>query len=680
MINEDLITYIQSQLRKNHSLDEIKLKLEKAGWHSDDIAEGFDKINPPTIIPKVIPLEPKVINLPIDKKEQVLSTDKYRELPEVATQSNNPIVPITPKAPIITTTIQNTTPEPVRPGIVSYPVSESLIEKVVTSTTPMSSFSAQSPGEVKPIFIPREESIPTLIPKPIPASIQPIPIPKPNVDGITRVIPEGAMITTLSKDIIDSDNLIKSSSNKSSKKKIIIISIIILLCLVGGTVFAMMSGLITIPAFSFIKKDPKVLLLKTPMTLNALSSYKSETHASISLPSFANITNGLVTGEPVISINKDSFSINTEGKIQKDVSGLTTLSEYTLNLRSSLLKEDINSNIKHDGVTSFVSVPNLEVILGESAPPLGTISIKNNEISSLLSLIPSTYAEKLKSADTYNILAQGIPSSLDASITNSIKEFINNTDVSEKEAENIRNTPTYHYQVAVERQEVKKLLKSIVDPLVTNLSFTEKKNIDEALGSTIVNSFDVWVGKSDSLIHQYKISLSLPLSKVISLDDRGISGNVVTLDLQTTFYDFDVPNNISIPEDATPLNDFTKLMTDKNIKNTLSALKPATLILRNAVGSYGKRASLTGSCTDPVPSSLFSPVGHTKGAMTSVGTIASTMNTLLNLTNNNGACFSTLNAWAVAVPLASAPSQSYCVDALGASVILETPLTGTVCK
>ncbi len=31
MINEDLITFIQSQLRKNHSRDEITSKLEKAG-------------------------------------------------------------------------------------------------------------------------------------------------------------------------------------------------------------------------------------------------------------------------------------------------------------------------------------------------------------------------------------------------------------------------------------------------------------------------------------------------------------------------------------------------------------------------------------------------------------------------------------------------------------------------
>ncbi len=648
--------------------------------HQNLKKQGFEKINPPKATSKPITPEPSIITSPsTEKKEQVVGVDTYRELPEVATVSNNPIVPITPK-PLINPVVQDTNQYNIKPGIVSYQVPESTIvkqEKILTPT-PMSSFSAQSPTEVKPVFIRKEESIPTLIPKPIPTPLQPI--PKPNVDGITRSIPEGAILTTLSKDIIDSDNLIRSSNKKSNKTKIVVVSIIILLCLAFGTVFAMRSGFISIPAFSFIKKDPKILLLKTPMTLNALSSYKSETLVSISMPSFANITNGLVTGEPVASINKDSFSLTTEGKIQKDKITLTTLSEYTLNLRSSLLKDDINSNIKYNGTTSFISIPDLEVILGENTPPLGTVSIKNNEISSLLSLIPSLYAEKLKSADTYNILARGLPSSIDTSITNSLKEFINNTDVSEKEPEDIRNTPTYHYQVTVDRQEVKKLLKSIIDPLAANLSDTEKKNLDEALGSTVVNSFDIWVGKNDSLIHQYKISLSIPLSKVISLDDKGISGNIVTLDLQTTFYDFDIPNSISIPENATPLPDFIKLMSDQNIKNTLSSLKPATLILRNAEGSYGKRASLTGSCVNPVASSLFSPVGHTKGAMTSVGTIANIMNTLLSLTNNNGSCFSTLNAWAVAVPLLSAPNSSYCVDALGTSVVLQTPLTGTICK
>jgi len=673
MINEDLITFIQSQIRKNHSRDEITARLIKAGWHTEDIAEGFQKINPPKIIQKSAPVPS--VKVPLQEiKEPVKSKDIYREQPEESITSA-PIIPIKSKDPI-SLAPENIDEDIVKTGTVSYPVPEPVIEKskpvVSAPIIQPSSFSSQSSSEVKPIFIRKEESIPTLIPK-APS--------KPLVDSVVRNIPDGALITTLSRDIIASNDLIRENPPKKNNKLAAILIIVVILSLIGGTVFAMVSGYITIPAFSFIKKDPKVALLSTPLTLDALQSYKSQTNIMISLPSFANITNGLISGDPVTSKNKDSISLNIGGTIQQDQNRISPLlSDYTLNIKSSLLKNDIDSNLKYNGTTSFISVPNLSDILGENSPPPGVIFVENNQISSLLSLIPHAFADKIKDADIYNILSGKVPSSINNITQEALKEFINSADVTEKTPENIRGVDAYHYQITIDRQNTKNFLTSVLDPFITSLSNDEKKNINEAIGSTTLNSFEVWVGKDDSLIHQYKFSIAIPLSKVINLEDKGIAGNIVTLDWQTTFYGFDVKNNISIPNDALPLPDFIKLINDQNLKNTLSSFKLEASRLRNAEGSYGKRANLKGSCTEPTPSSLFSPTGHTKGASTSVGAIASSMNKILGMTNNVGSCFSTLNAWAIAVPLASDPTTQYCIDGLGSSIVITNLLNGSVCK
>lgn len=677
MINEDLITFIQSQIRKNHSRDEITSRLVKAGWHTEDIAEGFQKINPPKIVQRSIPVSNTKPSLP-EVKEPIKNTDIYREQLEVTTV-NGPILPIRPKDPISSIS-QGDGEDIIKSGTVSYPVPEPAIIKPKPIITPQvaqpSSFSTQSSLEVKPVFIRKEESIPTLIPKAPPTSS------KPSVDSVVRNIPEGALLTTLSRDIIASNDLIRENNPpKKNKKLVAILVTVIALSIIGGTVFAMMSGYITIPSFSFIKKDPKIALLSTPLTLNALQSYKSDTLISISLPSFANITNGLISGDPVTSKNKDSISLNIAGVIkQKAESPSSSLSDYSLNIKSSLLKNDINSNLKYDGKTSFINIPDLSAILEETAPPARVVSIKNDQIGLLLSLIPNDLADKVRSADIYNILSGKIPSSINSSTADALKDFINSADVAEKAPEIIRNVDTYHYQITIDRQSTKNFLTSILDPFITTLSDSEKKNLNEAIGATTLNSFEVWIGKDDSLIHQYEFSMAIPLSKVISLEDKGIAGNIVTLDWQSTFYDFNIPNTISMPNDALPIEDFIKLIIDQKIKITLSSFKSEALRLRNAEGSYGKRANLKGSCTDPIPSSLFSPVGHTKGSATAVGTIAGTMNNILSTTNGVGSCFSTLNAWAIAVPLASNPASLYCVDGLGSSVILTAPLNSTVCK
>src|SRR4051812_30072513 len=62
MVTEDLILYIDSQLKKTTGENIIRLRLLNAGWHPEDIEEGFTKAKTPEIKAPVLSTyeEPKV--------------------------------------------------------------------------------------------------------------------------------------------------------------------------------------------------------------------------------------------------------------------------------------------------------------------------------------------------------------------------------------------------------------------------------------------------------------------------------------------------------------------------------------------------------------------------------------------------------------------------------------------
>lgn len=79
MITEDLIAYIQAQLRKNISVSIITSRLIDAGWHSADVAEAFRKIAPPVVAPAPIPVATTSVPVNITPVEKKDGPDLYRE-------------------------------------------------------------------------------------------------------------------------------------------------------------------------------------------------------------------------------------------------------------------------------------------------------------------------------------------------------------------------------------------------------------------------------------------------------------------------------------------------------------------------------------------------------------------------------------------------------------------------
>ncbi len=252
MITEDLIDYIKSQRKKNILDTEITLKLAKAGWHSEDIKQGFEKLNPPVVkkaepvitlpTPMVVP-SISAINLVVPEIEA--KKDMIQVVEPVKTVYQ-PIVPITPKIAIAPIEIPKPAPiKNIDPNInnetVSFVIPESVVKKAEPLITPV----VQNPVEVKPLPTQVEPKLvlPTI------ESVSPV-----NTNPlINSVLPESAVLKTFSRDILAYNSSTEQEIPQDKKKKFIIILIIILaLSLIGGLVFGMTSGYISLP-FSFIK-------------------------------------------------------------------------------------------------------------------------------------------------------------------------------------------------------------------------------------------------------------------------------------------------------------------------------------------------------------------------------------------------------------------------------------------
>lgn len=670
MITEDLIAYIQTQIRKNISNDIIASRLRNAGWHELDIEEALRKVTPPA--PKEeqpSSTRPAYIepSTPTFEKETYKIADQYRELPEAS---------IPKETPVIDQTIETLSTSPKE---ISAPVSKPIVRRpepvmyIIPGTDLSSIKTVKSTIETATYIEPTpkiEEPIPTLIPKtptsPVATAIKPL-ASSPTINNL----PRNALISSYAEDLsLASINQGKNVINKMRLPMKITI-MIVFLSIVGGVVFAL--------APNFIKKDTKTLLLTAPITFGALDSYKSQTKASISLPSFANIAAGLVGGDAVSSTDRDSISIYTEGLINQH-NGMATSSKYKMTFGSSVWSEDIVTDVFYDGIKSYMNIPSLIQILGKNAPVAQTVSIQKGKFKVLSQLFPSYLQSQVSMIDIDKMLSKGVDPYTNTNTGIAYKEFITTADIIEKSPESISGTPTYHYQINADKQATKKLLSSLADFFLINSSKDTAKFLEESLGTITLDTFEVWIGKKDNNIHQYRFVLSIPLSKVIGLDDKGIAGNKVTLDWMSTFSNFNIQNDITMPQDAVPIEDFIKKIDDMKIIDTVSPLKSIASDLFDSTGSFGNKSNPSGSCTEPTPGSLFSPINHSKIVATTIGNISSTMNTIIDLTDGVGSCYSTPKAWAVAFPLASEPNLFFCVDSMNTINITSTPLVDTACK
>lgn len=725
MITEDLIAYIQAQHRKNVSDNIIKSRLKDAGWYDEDVSEAFRKIMPPpapsiiSTIPQPISKPPILENpsitvAPINISEKNVSqekTDPYREKfiqdePKIISDKVWAPIKFTPKEPTVYAIPQvekklelQITPTQ-NSGIIKPIFSQSFSE----ANQKIPSLKQNSPvsAEIKPVQQPNtetrlevrsEELIPGLISKQSPVEESkpinknyPLSGLKFNSDAPKVVspmasdLPNNALLHSYQRALISATEINEGLFKKKRNKFLKWLLVILFISIIGGSVFAIEEGYVKLPPlhFSFIKKDPKSILIAAPIMLNELKGYKIETEASLTLPAFADITSGLLSGEAVLSKDKDSFSIVAKGIVNND-SQLNPIFDYKATLSSSLFEDKIVTNIKHNDLISIITIPDLTEVLGPNAPKPTNVSVPKGQFDSFFEMLPESIRSKVGKIDIDKFLSVGALSYINDETNSIFKEFVSSATVIEKAQENIEGTLSYHYELSADREATKKLLREFIGIFTTDLSQEDKANIDESLGAVTLDSLEVWIGKEDGKIHQYAFTLKSPLSRIIGLDDKGIAGNVVSFDWKTSYYDFDVHNNVSFPEKAMSLEDFMKIVADMKIKDKIYSFKLLADNFHNAVGSFGKRSNTAGSCLNPIQNSIFSPIGHPKGASVAVGDIASLMNDILGTTMGVSSCYSSPNAWAISVPLVSDPALSFCLDSTGITKTINTPIQSTAC-
>jgi hypothetical protein len=503
-------------------------------------------------------------------------------------------------------------------------------------------------------------------------------------DLLMRSLPKMAMLSSYSSDLLSANikekDIVKKKRFKALKSVVFILIILVLML----TVFGVVSGYINIP---FIKKDPKILLLNNSKILSSLQSYKTETNIKISLPSLASITSGLITGEVVSTSEKDFVSIVSNGVLDRN--GEMILSDDSIIIESSLLSEDINTNIKNNITNSdlFIAIPDLSQVIKENIPKPALVKINKQQFELIPPIFSADIESKLKKVDLYKLLSNGMPSFVDNEILGVYDEFINNADILEKGQENIKGIDTYHYSINTERQTVKQLLSKMLDGFTSDLSIEDKEGLAKVFGAISIESLDVWVGKGDSNIYQYNVVLNIPISKIVGFEDKSIGDNMINLSWKTTYYDFNIPNDISIPSDSIPVTDFIKNLNEAKLKNVVSSFKQTATNLFNTDGSYGKVSNKDGSCMEPISGSLFSPLGHKKASVSTVSAISSSLNNILKTTNNNGLCYSTSKAWSFTIPIADdyvsipiQPKYFFCIDSAGSTKELINPPISVVCE
>lgn len=509
-------------------------------------------------------------------------------------------------------------------------------------------------------------------------------------------LPKIAPISTFSKDMEEAMEKARQEKSKTGlqrtkNKKLLKWGglVLVILVLVGSLSWLFVTGKINLKNINipFINKDPRSLIVKNSQLLASLDSYKAETILEIKTPSFANISAGLLTGEAIPSLDKDNLVIGSNAVFSRQNGEM--LSDNSISVSGTILEEFVSGRIHSDGKNTYLSFPDLSKVLKETTTLKGSIKIDNQEfylVSSLFGPRASRIVEKIK---LQKILTSGISSYIDEETLGSYDDLIKNVQITKKGEEVIKGVNTIHYSINPDKELFKNLIKKILERFSGDINDTDLSNIDTVIGSTKVSSFDVWVGKGNNAIYQYNIVLEIPMTKVFGFEDKSIGNDTMSISFKVTYFDFNLPNNISIPNGYTEISEFVKSAKIENVKNKVREFIVLADNLKKIEKKYGVKPNPQGSCMEPVAGSLFSPTGHSKSAVLPVSEISSFLNYTLGLTKGLGSCYSTTTDWSFAIPLTDnyeniATSEIfdkyYCVDSKGGDIEISTLPKGTICE
>lgn len=641
MINDELIKYITIQKSRGISRENISTKLITAGWHTDDVKEGLDKVFIATTPSVATPLSS------INSAQTASPATPANSASQYTPMSSNPIQNSTPQT-------SSFVAKPIA-GYGSSPSPSTNIPPKSEATMPNLMPKVQGPAGAVPMG-----SVPnTQNPNPAPSAFNSFtPMQKPQQTPVANVmstgpLPQGAVTSSYRKDYQNIESV--GGRRKSHWGRFFFVLFLIIVLGLGGVVFANVKGYISLPFdIPFLKPSPEQIMSKVKMGLSDLDTFHVDTKATIkvsgesTVPSFSDdMFMSDDSAEPI------SGTIEMEIKTDYDLRD-ENISKFSSNLEFSLsaldfFKISLDTDVVAIGETLYFKLPQKfvqNIFDGEEGIEWVSLSKTDLDNKELYTTIESQEYDSKKLEEIAQIITDS--------------EFVSSAEYIGMQKVNNENLRQYNITIAKEnlRSVFNKLILAIDDPSFEGAN----KEIREMLDSIGDIDLNIWVAKGN-VLRKFEASTQM------NYTSDGITAKV-EINVESTISKF----NESLPEIVapSPVHSITEILqeaqkdgADMEVKSYLSNARVEAELFHEDSNSYGV-ANTKGSCTSPVKGSMFYSI--------------SSLTPLIENENISTSCYSTSKAYAISATMPSDPTMKWCIDSNGFSGETTNPLEGTMCK
>ncbi len=659
MINDEILSYITTQKMRGASREVIKSKLLSSGWLEVDADEGLAKVFT-TVNATKLP------NTPSSIYNSNINTNISESMGVKPKENDKYLEPIEEEAkPIQKTTVFQIPPR----------------EEFMPSLMPK----AQFIPPVRPLVKNVEPQINTQSMQGLMyQSFKPQPKPEPTAQILNpenySPNPKIAVTSSYQNDY----KVAQATQTGGSKWVKWLVVLLIVVSLLGGLAFAYTKGLIKLPFnVSIIKPDPRQVLALVPNAQIEAKSWKFKGDVSLKFPSVYSMIGMMMSGDSAKSADMDYVSIKNFGSFSRGENNMPILN-MNLSVDTSLTEEEIESEIHTKDGNMYMLLPDFTNIIPRFPLKSGWVLMNASDTDSIINMLPETI-NKFQLRMQKEFVLKSNKDSVWESVMNILSDTLAKAQITDKGDEVLQGIDTTHYDIVLDSVVIKDTILDVMKVTPDLFSTQDTEQLADVLNTLTVRSMEVWIGKTDNLIYKYSIEASLPLSKLLSVNEKNFSESMATVNITESYYDYGSEVLPNIPNQATSVLQSLKNVQDEAIDSSTRVAMQVDFVsaardLKKIEGSYGLKINTKGDCINPVSGSLFSPLGHNTKALNAIGAVSEQILLILNNTDGVGSCYSTPYAWAFAVPLKTSPDTFFCVDSTGKVADLIMPIKGPICK
>jgi hypothetical protein len=627
MAEQQLIDYITKAKSAGQSEDQTKNLLYKNGWTEIEVGEAFASLVKPEIKPEVMPeakpeLKPDIQLKPAENKVMI---DTMKAIDQLDVQQ-----PLQPVQPMIE---RNPEPE-VKPQEVIQPV-----------------------VEIQPVIVEKPQPEPALMPEPI---MQPREEAQPETRikierPVQSIQPQYSMGAT-------QDNMPRMKSKSHGILKVLIV--LIILIVVGGAGYMVAGQYINL--WNPFSQSPEQVISKMMSNMATVKSYHSVMNVDVgSIDSSKNTSQGKLTINTTSDTDStDSANLKANGgvKISLVVPGFDS-PIVSLNMDTTLI-----------GTTSYLRLSNIvlppEVTYpGLSIPQLDGKWFQIDE--NTYKVLSQAESESITATTSATTITQADSLALAKKVQDLVASEKIFADAKKMNDEVVDGQNTYHYSVTIGKDKIKSLINKIMDLGLQEAAKVETKDASNTMVQDIVKSVvgsavdsigdittELWIGKNDYMLYQYKFDKSIDLNKVLG------TATIFNIKVVGNNSNFNTPVVITTPEGAQKIEEIVlPLLKVQKVNSKL------TQIGSDAQSLFSDTASYSSLCNR----------GLVNGYLANYGTDLVTMHTdIVNLGAAKPACYSSVKSYCVSTKLVD--GTYICVDSAGANGTTQCVSADTVCK